>query len=120
MDRVDEYRELVRRLLLEQATIRPAYGDLEMQTILDEERGHYLLMCLGWEGNRRVRGPVLQIDLKGSKIWIQHDGTEEGFANSLVAAGVPKGDIVLAYHAPSLRPLTGFATGEDPGTGRAA
>ena len=39
----------------------------------------------------------------------QHDGTEEGIANRLVAQGVPKEHIVLAFHAPYKRPYTGFA-----------
>jgi len=63
---------------------------------------------MGWHGNRRVRGCVLQIDIKNEKIWIQHDGTEIGVANELVGWGVPKEDIILAYHAPYKRPYTGF------------
>ena len=47
--------------------------------------------------------------LKNGKIWIQHDGTEIGVANELVEWGVPKEDIVLAYHAPYKRQYTGFA-----------
>lgn len=34
------------------------------------------------------------------------------FANRLVAMGVPKQDIVLAFHEPEVRQLTGFGTGE--------
>ncbi|MBD2329816.1 XisI protein [Alkalinema sp. FACHB-956] len=32
-------------------------------------------------------------------------------ANELIDRGVPKQDIVLAYHAPYARKLTGFAVG---------
>lgn len=45
-------------------------------------------------------GCVLHLDIKNSKIWIQHDGTEIGIANELVKLGVPKEDIVLAFHEP--------------------
>jgi hypothetical protein len=34
-----------------------------------------------------------------------------GIANELVDMGVPKEDIVLAYHAPYKRKYTGFAEG---------
>jgi hypothetical protein len=54
---------------------------------------------------------VLHIDIKRDKIWIQHDGTEGGLAGRLVEAGVPKEDIVLAFHAPYKRRFTEFATG---------
>lgn len=43
------------------------------------------------------------------KLWIQHDGTEDGIANRLVELGVPKSDIVLAFHPPYKRPYTDFA-----------
>jgi hypothetical protein len=49
------------------------------------------------------------MDIKNNKIWIQYDGTEVGMANELVALGVPKEDIVLAFHPPSKRSYTGFA-----------
>ncbi|WP_156331427.1 XisI protein [Planktothricoides sp. SR001] len=74
----------------------------------NREQDHYQLLNVGWHGNRRVRGCVLQIDIKNEKIWIQHDGTEIGVANELVEWGVPKEDIILAYHAPYKRPYTGF------------
>lgn len=32
------------------------------------------------------------------KTWIQRDGTEYGITNELVAAGIPKDKIVLAFH----------------------
>ena len=35
--------------------------------------------------------------------------TLEGLATELVEAGIPKEDIVLAFHAPEMRPLTEFA-----------
>jgi hypothetical protein len=47
-----------------------------------------------------IHGCVLHLDIKKGKIWIQHDGTEVGIANELVNLGVPKEDIVLAFHEP--------------------
>jgi hypothetical protein len=55
---------------------------------------------------------VLHIDIKDDQIWIQHDGTESGVANDLVAMGIPKEDIVLAFHAPYKHPYTGFGVGK--------
>jgi hypothetical protein len=108
MEKLPKYRELVERLIKAYGQYKPRYGDIEVQTIFDREQDHYQLLNVGWHGNRRVRGCVLQIDIKNEKIWIQHDGTEIGVANELVEWGVPKEDIILAYHAPYKRQYTGF------------
>lgn len=111
MARVEEYPKFVEQIIREYGQYKPAYGDVEVQLIFDRENHHYQLMKVGWNGLKRIRGPVLQIDIIDGKIWIQHDGTEVGVANDLVEMGVPKEDIVLAFHAPYKREYTGFATG---------
>ena len=109
MAKIEEYRRYVRKLIEQYGAYKPSYGDVEVETILDMERDHYELVNVGWHHQQRIRGCVLHIDIKGEKIWIQHDGTEKGVANDLVALGVPKEDIVLAFHAPYKRRFTGFA-----------
>ncbi len=109
MDRVAEYRELIKRIIRDYAAIKPVYGEVEVETVFDDERGHYEMVYAGWNDIRRIHGTVIHVDLKGDKIWIQHDGTEDGIANELVAAGVPPEQIVLAFHPPYKRPHTGFA-----------
>lgn len=85
----------------------------EVQLIFDTERHHYQVLHLGWKEKelRRVYGCIIHVDIKDGKIWVQRDGTEIGVANELVAAGVPKQDIVLGFHAPYKRKFTEFATG---------
>ncbi len=80
-----------------------------MEMLIDREQRHYQLITVGWNKHRRVWGCVIHVDIKDQKIWIQHDGTEEGIANLLIKKGVPKQDIVLAFHAPYKRQYTGFA-----------
>jgi len=109
MARIEEYAQYIEAILRNYGQYRPTYGDVEVQLVMDRERHHYQLLNVGWRGNQRVRGCVLQLDIKDGKIWIQHDGTETGVANELVEMGVPKSDIVLAFHAPYKRPYTGFA-----------
>jgi hypothetical protein len=43
------------------------------------------------------------------RVWIQLDNTEDGIAEELISAGIPKQDIVLGFHEPEIRPYTGFA-----------
>lgn len=109
MARVEGYPTYVEELIKRYGQHKPAYGDVEVQMVFDRENHHYQLLNVGWKKNQRIRGCVLHIDIKDGKIWIQHDGTEVGVANELVEMGVPKQDIVLAFHAPYKRPYTGFA-----------
>jgi hypothetical protein len=109
MAKLEQYRAHIQQLIKRYGAYKPAYGDIEVETIFDIERDHYELVNVGWNDHQRIRGCVLHIDIKNGKIWIQHDGTEKGIANELFELGVPKEDIVLAFHAPYKRTFTGFA-----------
>jgi hypothetical protein len=105
------YREIIRRILTDYARGRFAAGDIRSQVVVDPDRDHFQLLNVGWDGDRRVHGTVLHLDLIDGKIWVQHDGTDRPVVEALEAAGVPKEDIVLAWHPPYLRELTGYAVG---------
>lgn len=108
---LEQYRQYIKHLLSERqkrVAIQRNVEEYEVQTIFDEQQDHYQLLYVGWRGNKRDFGCILHLDIKGGKIWIQHDGTEEGIANKLVEMGVPKQDIVLAFHEPYIRQFTEF------------
>jgi hypothetical protein len=109
MGEINKYQTYIEDILSQYAQYTPAYGDIEMQTVIDRERNHYQLMTVGWNKYHRIRGCVIHVDIKNNKIWIQHDGTKHGIANEFVEKGVPKDDIVLAFHPPYKRQYTGFA-----------
>jgi hypothetical protein len=111
MDKLNLYRQHIESLLQEYSHYTPSYGQVEIEAIIDSAHDHYQLMSVGWNESQRIHGCLLHIDIKQGKIWIQHDGTEEGIAARLVEAGVPKEDIVLAFHAPYKRRYTEFAVG---------
>ena len=90
---------------------RPVPGEIEVCQCFDPEGDRYQIFHAGWDGNQRIFGALVHIDLIGDKFWIQYDGTEEGVALELVELGVPKQDIVLAYHSPFMRQYDGFAVG---------
>jgi hypothetical protein len=76
---------------------------------IDETHDHYQLIFLGWDRPRRVHAVIIHMRLYNGKIWLEYDGTDVHIAQQLVAAGVPKDDIVLAFHPPDVRPHTGYA-----------
>jgi ketopantoate reductase len=111
MDQVARYREIVRRVIEDYAQFGGPDPNIVTEVIEDPKRDHFELIHVGWDRRRRIHGTVLHVDLIGGKIWIQHDGTERPMAEELVAAGVPKEDIVLAYKPVDIRPLTGYGVG---------
>jgi hypothetical protein len=111
MDKLDRYREIVRRVIEDYASGKPSNGQIETEAIIDPEHDHYEVMHVGWDGQRRVHGSVVHIDIIGDKVWLQYDGTNRPVADELIAAGIPQQDIVLAFHPADVRPLTGFAVG---------
>src|SRR5262249_11060534 len=101
--------DIIKEILREHAQHKPAYGDIDVELILDDERSHYELSYIGWDGHRRIHGSVIHVDIRDGKIWVQHDGTEEGIANRLLDAGILPEQIVLAFQHPNKRKYTPFA-----------
>ena len=56
-----------------------------------------------------MHGCMVHVEIKNGKIWIQQDGSEEGIATELWAAGISKDQIVLGFKSPQSRVYTGFA-----------
>src|SRR3954453_23777801 len=111
MDPVTDYGKLIERRLSELAELsnhRPQPG-VETVCAFDAARGQYLLLTVGWEEDERVCTTSLYVRLRGGKVWIEDDWTEDGIATYLVAAGVPKQDIILGFQPPNMRKLTEFA-----------
>lgn len=109
MDKLENYRNIIEKIINEYAAIPYAYGDIESRTMFDRHNDTYMLYTVGWNSRGRIHGINIHADIINGKIYIQHDGTEEGIATDLEREGVPKSDIVLAFHAPELRKHTEYA-----------
>lgn len=106
MEKVNQYKKIVRELCFEIAQISPSDEHVETQLVIDDERGHYLLFSVGWEQDNREYAPFVHIDVKpNGKVFIQHDGTDLKIALLLAEKGIPKSDIVLAFHPEHQRVL---------------
>ena len=101
MASLDTLRNLVESTLVEHTRVPAAYGQIQFELVFDRVRDRYLLMLVGWDHRgQRVHGSLIHIDIIEGKIWIQRDGTEEGVANELLAAGVAEEQVVLAWKSP--------------------
>lgn len=108
MDTLNHYRQIVEDLIYEYAKYKPSHGQIETEAIVNPDKDHYEVMHVGWDGQRRIHGCVVHIDIIQGKIWIQHDGTNRPVAEELLEAGVPKEDIILGFHPPEVRQYTDF------------
>ena len=111
MERLAKYREYIQQILTKYAKRFSSDDGVETQTIFDTDRDHYQVIYVGWHNRRRIYGPVLHLDIKDDKIWIQWNGTEDNIADELIEMGVSKQDIVIGFHPPYMRKFTDFAVG---------
>lgn len=111
MGQLNRYRSLIQKILTEYNTIANSSGQKKYETCLvfDENHDHYLWLTVDWNGHKRINSIHIHLRIKNEKIYIEEDWTEEGITTDLLAQGVPKEDIVLAFHDPESRKYTEFA-----------
>jgi hypothetical protein len=109
MDQLDKYRQIIRTVLKPYANISYANVDVKNRSAFDTETDQYIILSEGWENSQQLHGVLIHVEIMDGKVWIQMDGTEDGVAQELIQSGIPKEDIVLGFHEPSIRPYTGFA-----------
>ena len=116
MDTRRAYQTLIKQLLTEYAAHRSQWNaQIASRAVCDDEHGAYMVVDMGWNGDKYWHTTPIHVDVLNNKIWVQYDETEEGIATQLVVAGVPKEDIVLGFHPSELRPYTEFGTGAADG-----
>ena len=109
MDTLKLYRKLIQDVLIPYTQINYANLPVKNRAAFDAEHGQYLILSEGWDGTRHIHSCLIHLEIINGKIWVQCDGTEDGIANELIQAGIPKSEIVLGFQEPAVRPHTGFA-----------
>jgi XisI protein len=98
MDTIVSYRNIIKQLILSYAQLRPSHGDIRLDPMFDEANDRYALMQVGWDKQRRVRGNLIYVTIQQGRVFVEYDGTETGITDELVEAGIPRDNIVLAFH----------------------
>ncbi len=115
MDTLTLYRNIIQENIkkyCEMSNSQPANTTettMSDRLILDEQRDQYLWLRCGWDGKKRVQHIILYLQIQNGKIWVEEDSTDLVIVDELLAAGIPKTDIILGFHHPSKRALTEFA-----------
>lgn len=109
MEKVAHYQQIIKSILDDYIATMPSNLDEEVYLVEDKVKMNYLIYHNVWKQNSRSYGCILHVRIKNEKVYVEYDGTDEGFADLFAEAGISKQDIVLALHAPAKRQYTGFA-----------
>src|ERR1051326_6138341 len=99
MDKLTRYRDIIKQAISQRAHLmrsQPLPGE-GVICILDEQTNNYMLLRLGWVRGQRLYSITLHLRLADGKVRVEQDWTEDAVAE-LVAAGVRKEDVVLAFN----------------------
>ena len=113
MDKLTRYRRAVLQLLSRYAQIKPAFGDVKMELIADTEHDYYQLVSVDWDGDKRIHGCSLHLDICDGQVWVQHNGTEIEIGEELMELGVAREDIVLGFLPPQVRQFSAYGIGAE-------
>lgn len=110
MDRIGRYRQIIQSIFQEYAQLFNHQPEgVEVLAVCDESIDTYAIINVGWDGKKRINTTSVLMRIVDGKIWVEEDWTMYRFVDELLAAGVPKEDIVLAFHSPKMRQYTEFA-----------
>ena len=111
MDKIVKYRQLLKQILFNHVELvrRQPWPGVESELVIDEVRDNYIWIKIGWSNEERIDGIAFFARIRDGKFMIEEDWTEDGIATELMEAGVPKQDIVLAFHEPEMRSYTELA-----------
>ena len=108
MDRLNYYRQGIYNFLDKYVGVWKEEG-IETQLVIDSERDHYMLIRIGWEGNKRINYAVFQFDIKDDKIWVQENTTDVEIDREFEEMGISKKELVIGFHHPSMREYSDYA-----------
>src|SRR5712691_5061309 len=110
MDKLELYRNIIKQVITQHASLmrsQPLPGE-EVVCLFDEGTDNYMLLRLGWVRGKRLYSITLHVRLANDKVRLEQDWTEDAVAE-LVAAGVSRQDMVLAFNPPDLQEATELA-----------
>lgn len=107
-DRLQHYRQCIKKLLKQHGQGQAIGSDIEVQTVFDTDSDRYLLVSLGWDKHRRIYNCEIHLEIRSNKIWIQRNQTDSLIARELVEMGVLQEDIILGLQPEYLRKYTEF------------
>ena len=105
----EELRGAIRSVFAEWEKLPRIPGNWKIVGVQDMPHERYTLQHVSFAKGRYDTRLLAYLEIRDGKIWLLTDNTEEGIANELVEAGVPKESIVLGFYSPEMREVGEFA-----------
>lgn len=70
MQEIENYCQLIRKLLSAYATPKSTDADIECQLVFDTKHDPYQVLDVGWDELKRVYRCYIHLDIKRGKMWI--------------------------------------------------
>lgn len=103
---IEDWQQAIIDTLLESIPENMIPNTLKVVPVFDKQSNRYQLLCQGWLPEEdRVFYPVIHIEIIDDKVWIQHNESDIDIGEELSNRGIPKSQIVLGLHPPSIREL---------------
>ena len=100
MDKLNHYRQIIQQVLTPYSQITYNNAEIQNRLAFDTKNDQYLVISEGWQNSQRYHDCLIHLEIINGKIWVQCDNTEDGITKELLAANIPKDDIVLGFHEP--------------------
>lgn len=114
MDKTVKYQNIVEKVLENFVSERSKYeSPIQTQLIADTRNHHYQVLRTGWLKGKQVFNVIFHIDIINGKIWLQRNVSDYDIIEDIEQFDVPKSDIVLAFHSPTMRAATGYGVAND-------
>lgn len=100
MDRIENYRQILERIVKRHAQFQPTNGEIKTHAVCDRENDEYMVIDSGWsEKGKRIYDVVLHFRLQDGIIYVERENTDAEVVRELLGYDVNKDDIILAYNA---------------------
>lgn len=90
MARIETYREAIEAVIRDYASVKPAFGDIDMEAVTDRTHDHYEVMMMGWDNHERVHTSLIHIDIINNKVWIHTMPLMSGLLTNWWNGGSPR------------------------------
>lgn len=101
-----DYEQAIMETLLEAIPDVMVPTGLQVVPVFDRLSHRYQLLCQGWTTEeKRIFYPMIHLEIVDDKVWVQHNQSDFDIGVALAGCGIPKSQIVLGLHPPSIRQL---------------
>jgi len=113
MDKIKQYDQILKKVLEayseDRDTKELSPNAVKTYLVVDDENHHYQVLRMGWHQGKQVFSVIFHFDIINGKIWAQRNMSDYDIIGDIEAQGVPKSEIVLAFHTPEMRKFTEYA-----------